>query len=71
MEDLSAATGLHDHLEPGPVRQAAGRGPSRQPFAFHHLTPTVGKGQLEDIFCQVDRDRRSIVHVDSLRAPDD
>ena len=31
----------------------------------------VGEGQLEHVFCQVDRDRRSMHGVDSSRAPVD
>ena len=68
---VGTAAGLHHHRERDAVLQAMRESPAGQPPALQDPAIAVGEGQFEYVFCQVDRDRRSMHGVDSSRAPVD
>lgn len=68
---MGAAAGLHDHDQLRAVLHDPGKGPPGQALALQDPACRVGVGQLENVFCQINRDDRSMHDVDSSRDPVD
>lgn len=68
---MGAAAGLHDHDQLRAVLHDPGKGPPGQALSLQDPACRVGVGQLENVFCQINRDGRSMHGVDSSRDPVD
>jgi hypothetical protein len=62
---VRAATGFHHNLAGCKLNKKAEKLGAREPLTLRDTPVLTGHGQLEDIFCQVNRNDRSI-HIGLL-----
>src|SRR5687767_7588011 len=57
---MGGAAGFHNDATGGPVDEEAIETSAVQALPFDNMPTFIGQGDLEDVFCQVDTDSRSI-----------